>query len=175
MPGWVTVVSLCCFCNVALIFATMKTFILQQVKCCHLSPFLFKLNSVQNISSLDPLIDLFFSSLSFTCFLHHLLFISEITPDSISHVVIILRQSASVSQPSGDLWWDCWFFFFLWGEGEGGVEQRDLTSPSPFIFPDLCLLISVMGSQLLMKSQSVLWTVTWSWVEGFWPLVAAFL
>lgn len=36
-PGWVTAVSLCCFCNVALIFATMKTFILQQVKCRHLS------------------------------------------------------------------------------------------------------------------------------------------
>lgn len=35
--GWVTAVSLCCFCNVALIFATMKTFILQQVKCRHLS------------------------------------------------------------------------------------------------------------------------------------------
>lgn len=49
VPGWVTAVSLCCFCNVALIFATMKTFILQQVKCCHLSPFLFKL-----IYSLDP-------------------------------------------------------------------------------------------------------------------------
>lgn len=32
---WVTAASLCCFCNVALIFATMKTFILQQVK----SPF----------------------------------------------------------------------------------------------------------------------------------------
>lgn len=53
-PGWVTVVSLCCFCNVALIFATMKTFILQQVKCCHLSPFLTQTNSVQSISSLDP-------------------------------------------------------------------------------------------------------------------------
>lgn len=37
MLGWVTAVFLCCFCNVALIFATMKTFILQQVKCCHLS------------------------------------------------------------------------------------------------------------------------------------------
>lgn len=36
-PGWVTAVSLCCFCNVALILATMKTFILQQVKCRHLS------------------------------------------------------------------------------------------------------------------------------------------
>lgn len=44
VPGWVTAVSLCCFCNVALIFATMKTFILQQVKCCHLSPFLLGLN-----------------------------------------------------------------------------------------------------------------------------------
>lgn len=56
VPGWVTVVSLCCFCNVALIFATMKTFILQQVKCCHLS-----------YSNKFPHSTLFIASLFFSC------------------------------------------------------------------------------------------------------------
>lgn len=52
--GWVTAVSLCCFCNVALIFATMKTFILQQVKCCHFSPFLFPLMACRVFLPLNP-------------------------------------------------------------------------------------------------------------------------
>lgn len=90
----------------------------------------------------------------FLCFRHHLLFISEITPDSISHsLVVCLWISAS----------------------RGSVEGFNISQPPPFICPDFCLLISCMGSQLLMKSQSVLRAVTWSRVKGFWPLVAASL
>lgn len=155
VPGWVTAVSLCCFCNVALIFATMKTFILQQVKCCHLSPFLFKL-----IYSLDPF--------------HWFTFLfSRREVSSASFITCFsFRRSPHLScgpSFSDSLYFSEWrslvgLLFF------GGVDLRGLTV-------HICpyLLISAMGSQLLMKSPSVLRTVTWSWVKGFWPLVAAFL
>lgn len=112
-----------------------------------LSPFSFLIQTVQNISSLDPFhwfLFLYYELFFFLCFLHHLLFISEITPDSISHSLIVR----------------------LWVSAGGGLCCfGDLTFPSPFICPDLSLLISAMGSQLLMKSQPVLWAVTWSRVK----------
>lgn len=60
----VTVVPLCCFCNVALIFATMKTFILQQVKCCHLSS--SKFNCTDNFLTPSLLISFFFLLFAFS-------------------------------------------------------------------------------------------------------------
>lgn len=156
-PGWVTVVSLCCFCNVALIFATMKTFILQQVKCCHLSPFLS--NCAEYFLSRSLSLSLFFFFFScpwvFLCFPHHLLFIFGDHP----RPHLSCRSSFSDS-----------VYLRKWRSMVGL-----LSSLTYHICPDLSLLISAMGSQLLMKSQSVLWTVTWSWVKGVWTLVAAFL
>lgn len=161
-PGWVTVVSLCCFCNVALIFATMKTFILQQVKCCHLSPFLFKLILCRIFpQSILPL-NFFFSFFSFSvsrvflCFRHHLLFISEIiTPQTPSPML----SSFSDSLPQYLSKWrsqrDCVFSFVLFCFSLRWWAERFNIS-EPFICPDLSLLTSAMGSQLLMKSPSVL-------------------
>lgn len=125
--------------------------------------FLIQTNSVQSIFSPDPLNEsVFFLYHEFSStFLHiTLLFISELTPDTISHhsltsaSLLCLRKWKSLVGL---------FFFFLRG---------CRTFPSPFICPDV---ISAMGSQLLMKSPSVLWTVAWSWVKGFWPLVSSFL
>lgn len=136
-PGWVTVVSLCCFCNVALIFATMKTFILQQVKCCHLSPFLFKLILCRIFpQSILPLNFFFFFfpfsvSRVFLCFRHHLLFISEIItprlhlPCCHRSLTVCLSISAS-GDLRGTVFFLLFCFVFLWGDG-----QRDLTFPSP--------------------------------------------
>lgn len=158
MSGWVTVVPLCCFCNVALIFATMKTFILQQVKCCHLSSSSKNQQKKQLDScglfpySITTLIIFHllcinkYSSPSFiTCFF----FALNIHPDIIPHVVVGCWMSASVSQPVG-----------ISGGTTAlrGLILRDLAFPkSPDICPDLSLFISALGSQLLMKSQSVLW------------------
>lgn len=154
----------------------MKTFILQQVKCCHLSPSLLKLIACSSISTLYPfhpfiLFDfLCFSSCfltSITCFSFfgdHLPPTTTSTPQDsiISHVVyhyLIVCLCISATEIFGGT-----VVFgggrVLWAEGFN--ISQPLSSR-----PDLSPPISAMGSQLLMKSQSVLWTVTRSWVEGF--------
>lgn len=138
VPGWVTVMSLCCFCNVALIFATMKTFILQQVKCCHLSPFLFKPNSEYFLTLLFIKVFSFLYHEFSLCFLHHLLFISEITPDSTSHSLIVCLWISA----SGDLWWDC--CLGGWAEGFNFSQPLHLSRSQP---PHLCYGFTVTNEK----------------------------
>lgn len=108
----VTVVPLCCFCNVALIFATMKTFILQQVKCCHLS------SSKSNCTDIFLAPSLLFLLFAFSSasFLHRLFFPSEIILDLFLFLMVQLCIRAG-----GDLGWDSWLV---------GVKQRGLTFPT---------------------------------------------
>lgn len=136
-PGWVTVVSLCCFCNVALIFATMKTFILQQVKCCHLSPFLFKLILCRIFP--QSILPLNFFFLFFLFLYHEFSSASVITcfsfrrsspprlhlPCCHRSLTVCLSISAS-GDLRGTVFFLLFCFVFLWGDG-----QRDLTFPSP--------------------------------------------
>lgn len=161
-PGWVTVVSLCCFCNVALIFATMKTFILQQVKCCHLSPFLFKLILCRIFpQSILPL-NFFFFFFFFFCITSFPLLPSSLAfhfGDHHPQTPSPMLSSFSDSLPQYLSKWrsqrDCVFSFVLFCFSLRWWAERFNIS-EPFICPDLSLLTSAMGSQLLMKSPSVL-------------------
>lgn len=167
-PGWVTVMSLCCFCNVALIFATMKTFILQQVKCRHLSPFLFKLNLCRIFPHYILFIDFFFSSPLF-CTTNFPLLLPSFASGS-------FRRSPQTPSLMWSSLSDHLPLYLSKAEISGGTVRlwgaEDFSAPSSV---QISAFSSLLWVQLLMKSQSVLWTVTWSWIRGFWPLVSTLL
>lgn len=115
---------------------------------------------MQSISSLDPFhwVIFLFRTMSFPLLPSSLAFHFGDHPrlhlSRGRHSLVCLCISAS-----GALWWDCWAEGF-------NISQHPPPPPLPLLIcPDLSLFISAMGSQLLMKSQSVLWTVTWSWVK----------